>query len=248
MISFNLKRFSYLLKSDLELHRSSFSTALLTVTTLLLLWNLLASQNINAVNVWPTAFIWMLYIGGYWLSLSAFRGYHDKHQRLFFLTLPASTFEKFLSKYLLTSIGYVLGWIFYALFYWALGGIEMLFSKPINFLNPFNEIILKTIGTYLIVQPIFLLGSIYFKKHPFLKTVFWFSILAAALGFFAVFTVFVLERQYLNNYMFPLLMYDFFTSPLPTHEPPIFIHTFLFCVMPPFCWILTYFRLKEVEG
>jgi hypothetical protein len=54
----------------------------------------------------------------------------------------------------------------------------LVFGTSHGFFNPFNLTVLKAVGFYLITQSVYLLGSIWFRKLAFVKTVLWVSVFA----------------------------------------------------------------------
>jgi hypothetical protein len=129
-----------------------------------------------------------LFIGGFISTSFAFRELRDSGTAISFLTLPASTFEKFASKLLVTTVGFTLGSL---LFFTAVAAVSeglnaLLFGAGRGMLNPFAPDVLRAAGTYMLAQSVFFLGSIWFRKAAFVKTVLWLCVagfvLAAVAG------------------------------------------------------------------
>ncbi|MDA3811120.1 MAG: hypothetical protein PF518_12430, partial [Spirochaetaceae bacterium] len=115
-----------------------------------------------------------LFPGGYLITSSMFKDLHDKSKNIYWLTMPGSTFEKMLSRLLISSLFYVLLLI---LIYPIFAGISELFNLIIfgsrhEFFNPFTYDIVKFLPYYLVTQSIFFAGASSFRKHPFAKTIF----------------------------------------------------------------------------
>ncbi len=114
-----------------------------------------------------------LLVGGFILTSLSFTEMNRPDGKLFYLTLPASSLEKFISRWLITGLGFA---ILFTLGYWlttiiakALGlGI---FDFNIGEFNPFTAYNLLFFQIYLAAQTIFLLGAVYFRKFAIFKTV-----------------------------------------------------------------------------
>jgi hypothetical protein len=125
-------------------------------------------------------FVQLLFFGGFIITSLAFREARQNGSAIFYLTLPASPFEKLASKLLATSVGFALGSL---VFYTATAAVSeginrLIFGTSHGFFNPFDPIILKAVAIYLLTQSVYLLGSIWFRKLAFVKTVLWVSLIA----------------------------------------------------------------------
>src|SRR5688572_27476939 len=107
---FDVSRFGLLLR--LELFRSRTAIGMMLVITLgmLILFGLLLDiivSNIRLVYDHHENYAASLLIGGFIMTSLAFTDLSSPLKRSNYLALPASTFEKFLSMWLLTSVGWV---------------------------------------------------------------------------------------------------------------------------------------------
>jgi hypothetical protein len=170
---FNLRRIFLLVKADLTLYRNAIFIGFASLAALIVLGNLISPRNMFSVDQNPSLFLLLLGVG-YWVSSMSFRGIHKKPDGLFLLTLPASSLEKLLAKWLITSIGYiVLALMSYTVIYWILAAVAFIFGRASHFTNlPLSIYIWRIIFDYVMLQSIFLMGSIYFKKYAFIKTIF----------------------------------------------------------------------------
>src|SRR5579872_5309262 len=110
---FSFSRLFRLIGNDLSLHKK---TILLSAIALLIFFSLFAFS-----------YFFVLYVGGLTLTSMAFYDVHDKQKAHLFLMLPCSNLERWLSKWFLTSIGYIVGTL---LVYW----ISLLVtSNPLDF-------------------------------------------------------------------------------------------------------------------
>jgi hypothetical protein len=241
---FSLRRLYLLTRADLALFRGNIFVVLATFYALLLLANVISSNNIFTVDLRPTALFLLLYFGGIIVSSLAFKNLHYPERSYFYLMLPASNVEKFLVRLILTAIIFPIAvLISYAIFYWILGAVLYIFTGKFYFVNIlFSGVAWGMIGSYIFVQSVFLLGSSYFKKYSLIKTVLLIS--CCALALFILLSV--LAKLFLQN----LFVTDFISfsdiTVMGVHVYKVFF-AFLSVVLAPFCWFVTYLRLKEIE-
>lgn len=199
----------------------------------------------------------ILFIGGFIFASGVFKEIHSKETNQAYLMLPASALEKVLSRLLLVSAG----WVFFTILWFtasaALSEVlnSLVFGRSHEFFNPFSAWVWKQAAHYTVVQSVFLLGGIYFRKLHFFKTV-----LAAAVG--------VISFSLLGGLLVRLVFADYFTTTLIigngegisliTEELNAVLtllsvrlaplKDFLYWVaFPLFCWTLVYIRFREVQ-
>lgn len=241
--SFALNRTLLLFKSDLILNKATIFTAIATILGILFLYNIIAPQNITEINYDPAGFIAILFFGGIWVASSAFRDLHNPKKSYFFLTLPCSTLEKFIEKLFITTIFYSIAALaLYTLFYWIIATFYFLVIQK----NYFSTIIfdLRTwhlILSFIVIQSIFLLSSAYFKKHVILKTILTLSCLGIILS--------ILTSSSFYLFFHNAFTFDTFLAPNFAAINPLARAIFyaIEILIAPICWIVTYFRIKEIE-
>ena len=127
--------------------------------------NALISMQVSALQA---ALGFPMFTLGLWATSKIFKNLHNKSSNLAFLTLPVSSFEKWLSAWLLTGPLLALGFIS---LYFILVVVLSLSLGHLEFIDLFlTRGILKMIIQYLYLQPLFLIGAIYFRKNQFAKT------------------------------------------------------------------------------
>ncbi len=114
----------------------------------------------------------LLMIGGLIFTSMIFNELSAPQSRQFYLTVPASHLEKFVSKLLITTIGFV---VFTISTYWFFSAFNSLMAKviggyDISIFNPFRSRNIDMVQIYLVIQSVFLLGAITFRRYSFLKT------------------------------------------------------------------------------
>jgi len=241
---FDFSRFGKLLKSDLFLKKSSIIIIAITIIGVLLFFNLIIPNNIITVDYHPTGFLLLLFIGGIWISSRSFRHLHDKSSSYFYLTLSCSNFEKFLAKLVLSSIIYAVSVLaIYVFFYWLLALVSWVFFHQGYFIvTPFLATTWKMIWLYMIIQSMFLLGSIYFKRLPLVKTI----LAIACIGIVVFLLITIFAEIFLSGVSVNVLFWV--PHIVNAHHVALRIFHFVFWVLfAPFCWMVTYFRLKEIE-
>lgn len=180
-----------------------------------------------------------------------------------FLLVPASAFEKLLCSLLYTVVLFFT--VFLASFYLvdtlmvsianSLSGIQ-----KTSVLNVFNVVVVpvnldSTVNFLLVfftVQAAFLLGSVYFEKFSFIKTV----ISCFVAGFLVFLLIYLLNIQLLPNGDYPqgfLSSYRVYVDgvndrlvQLPAWVGQLLRFLVLYTIAP-FLWIVTYYRLKEKQ-
>ncbi len=209
----------------------------------------------------------LLLLGGFIVTSLAFREMWHNGGGTFYLTIPGSIFEKLTSKLLVTSLGYALGsTIFFTAAAVLSEGLNLLiFGVGHGFFNPLTMGVLRLIAIYLVAQSVFLLGSIWFRKLAFVRTVLWIAIFAAvaavvagvsfrlALGGHIQWNVAQTGELRMGGWSL-----DLSQGRLPEAFAPgtrayggLMVFRTIACVMrwlvAPVAWLASYFRLRESE-
>lgn len=212
-----------------------------------------------------TFFIALFAVGTFYAS-QYFGELGSKPKGITFLLVPASAFEKLLCGLLYTVI---LFFVVFVAAYYLVDVLMVAIAKAVSgtvatgrpaLANVFDVILLRfnhdsTINFLLFffsVQSVFLLGSIYFEKYSFIKTI--------ISGFVACFLLFCL-LYFFNDKLLPGGNYPrgFLTSyrvhvdgvndpyiQVPRWIGDVFRFLLMYAVAP-FFWIVTYCRLKEKQ-
>ena len=206
------------------------------------------------------AYGFYLLVGGFILTSLSFTEMNQPDNKLFYLTLPATSLEKFISRWLITGLGFA---VLLTIGYWlttlvakALG--IAIFDFNIGDFNPFTKENILFFQIYLAVQTIFLLGAVYFRKFAIFKTV----LATAFIGLCLV---------VISAISFRLVMFDLFDGlvnfrpemmidgKLMPVEPSRSYQNFMesnaesylrlvgFWIIPAVLLVVGYFKLKETE-
>ncbi len=241
---FDMDRFLLILKRDLNESAKPMIIAILTICGTLLIFNLLQilTSEIGVNGFHSGTFIVsttiMMLVG---VSLS-FAELRHTSSKVHYLTIPASTFEKLFSKWVIYAIAVPL--VFYLCFF-SVGALSTWFIK----LSARNimPMIWPSLSEYLsmgsiwMVQSIFLAGAIYFPKNSFIKTLGILIVLSLLYAFLSFGMLYLLlhenQTQHLSG--FNLNLNDI---PWPG-STKLIVQLLVFC----FFMLLSYFKLKEEE-
>ncbi len=213
----NILRIMKLIKNDLLMQSKTILMAGIATAVLFLFFN---TNDIKGMYV-PFLHLIGLTITGY-----AFSDVHDKKRGYRYLLLPASSFEKFFSRWFSTSMLYLLS---FSVLLYALG-----------FLAPYE--IWQAIPGYLILQSVFLLGAIYFKKNVLLKTGLLISLPVVLVPVILIFISLV-------NFNWIILMVTNDLSSFASFSAGTNwgIYYFSKLFLAPICLLIGYIRFKECE-
>jgi len=245
---FDINRLKYLILRDFSLNYKTMLIATAAITGFLMFTGTMSIVfGNNAMNeqsmlgmILPT-----LILAGFISTSLVFSELNSPHKGYLYLTLPASAFEKLISSWLVTSVFHVIFSIallsILNIYYMLIAAAFTSLSVPL--VNVFSVAVLKPFGIYMVVQSIFFLGAIYFRKVNFLKTIlagFVFimiiSIYTGILGKF-LFDQFAIDDKMMNHSI--ELKFSFENQIVP-------IAKFLFWfALAPFFITVSYFRLKE---
>lgn len=182
---FSLRRVLFILRNDILSDYKSWLIYLLAIVGVYTGISLLEgaaykfsgslSEPDNLNNLFPG----FLFLGGFITSSMAFSDVNDKFKSSLWLTLPGSTLEKYISGVIISGIGYV---VFLITAFIVASVVGNIFSRPIfgfglAIFNPFtlsfgHESVWSLSLYYLLLQSIFIVGSIVFRKAAFIKTIF----------------------------------------------------------------------------
>jgi hypothetical protein len=196
-----------------------------------------------------------LVVLGYILSSFAFAEVHDARTGAYALTSPGSLLEKYVSRILLTSVGWAIAItvVYIATTAAAAGVAQLLFGRSHGVFLLNQGWMWKLIAAYIVSQGVFVLGSIYFRKAAFLKTVLAATLIAILFGIF-----FMIAWR--------VVYWGAFAAFCPTEEEMTALmnintpaagrlvdvlkrigDVLRWTLLPVFTWIVGYLRLRETE-
>ncbi len=186
-------------------------------------------------------------LGGFIFSSLIFNELQSREKALFFLSLPATSLEKLAAAWLISSPIFVV--LIYGLLMVVnlLSGIllSLLPGKEFLFVDPFYSPLLKSLGSYMVLQTIFLLGAVYFKKNNFFKTILSLFLIALVISMWTSLMAYLLfgkTRIVINNLNFPEPWHHFAENSLPYITKTIY-----WGIIGPFFLFISWLRVKERE-
>ncbi|HCT30705.1 MAG TPA: hypothetical protein DIW31_08190 [Bacteroidales bacterium] len=191
---FSIQRFIILIKYSLRVNKKTVGISLAGISGILFLL-LLFFQKMSNFQFWSNqgyigTFIFFFFSLGALYSSSSFPAFRSKEKSIAYLTLPASTSEKYFFELLTRVIGYI---ILMPLLFWVIANIEgsiAHYYEPsfINYKFSFKQALidnpiqggwkkLAIIQSGLFVFIAAFAGASHFKKSPLVKSLFMFSII-----------------------------------------------------------------------
>jgi hypothetical protein len=260
---FNPRRLFLLLRRDFVNGYRGLLIAMAAVGGTILVISILSMIGGRQREFYTPFFVQMLFLAGFIYTSLAFKEMHQNASGSFYLTLPGTTLEKLASKLLSTSLGFAIGAVIYMTVVSAVSElvVRAIFGTGHDFFNPLSRDVLLSVAVYLVMQSIFLLGSVWFKKLAFLKTSLAMFVLFTALAIFAGVLMRLLFGEYFRgSELTPqaqAAITRYFTMTFPTEEAarlymangtiPLILKILFWGVMAPVCWVISYLRLSETE-
>ena len=262
--AFKPRRFAQLLLRDLAGGYRSMLVAMAAVAGTVMLVSFLtvfgqqlAGRHAGSGNFHFNLYGNVLFLGGFVVTSLAFREARQNGMGILYLTLPASSLEKFASKLLTTSVGYALGSVvFYTAAAAASEGINRLvFGFGNAFFNPFDTGVLEALGYYCVAQSVFLLGSVWWRKLAFLKTALTLQAVLVGVALVGGFTMRIAFGRYFTGWQLDLgdvpgwneLMRQTSLGLGPLVEIGRILKIVFLAGTAPVCWLIGWLRLRDIE-
>jgi len=258
-IYFNFNRFFLVLKRDFIENGKTALFGILTILSIFSFILVMISFESNDKGLYDfnaTFYMMEFFIIGIFFAGMAFKDFRNKEKTMSYLMLPASSFEKFLSMLMLTTIGFFVSYtLLFELF--NLLNIVIIGSLPnalnLELFNPFIPELGKVILVLIPIQALFLIGAATFKKAPLFYTVLYFFVFLLIYGF-----VIGLVLKYYTGAMNIRSIGDntqviYFSGEVQNQKEInsiLSIQTFIFFLtylLAPIFWLITWFKIKEKE-
>jgi hypothetical protein len=185
-----------------------------------------------------------LFIGGYIFTSTIFSELRTPDRSYLYLTLPASTFEKLIVSWFITSVLYIIVSlvVMYVINILLMIVAVAFTTKVVPLFNLFETSSLRQYGIYIVTQSVFFLGAIYFRRTNFLKTLLSIFLLQVIILIYTSLVARMIVFHNLQSMNFGnLFIGKDFTGETITLVAKIL---FWYC-MTPFFLLVSYFRLKE---
>jgi hypothetical protein len=263
----DFKRLLLLLTREFALNKNNFFIMIASMTIVSILITYLFPHKIYSGNQsWKYYFMYPHVVAGYCIIVTAFSfiELNNSDRNIEFIMLPASTLEKFLTKLIFSTIGYILIAAF------ALS-MTSIFAKFLNANNPVNFLpnlgymeihnLTGALKAYIVVQALFFFGGVYFKRLELVKTFLSIAGILAGLYLFEVFLTWLLGLEKATVFFNISRIGDsigYNSGKFITKASQDKLNKFLFDVgqtveiivlylLPLFFWLISYLRLKENE-
>ena len=276
---FNFRRFGLLISKDFRENWKKYGLQFLTLFGIMAVWmtwnfynrfqylQKYPSNNEN-IDIQLLQSLSILFLGfGIFFASTLMNPMREKTMRISFLSTPVSNFEKYISRWLIVTIGYIIAffialWIadvvrvaFMSYKYPEIGFKFIDFSRLVKpeienssrnyaFFN--KSYFILWVSIYALLQSLFLLGTTFWEKASFIKT-------------FSASAVIIFLYIYLNRIMIQIFNHDinsfggkfsYYVSNLlnnPSDNDVMLLSTCIFIFITIFCWVIAFFRFRESE-
>lgn len=249
-------RLLYLLKRDIFSNINTTLIAFGAVTAVIYLISaIMAYNSAPSSQLYFSLFTNLLFGGGLIVTSMVFKEMHKKETAQNYLLLPASNFEKFFSRLLISTIGFALITLVgvTAISYLSEGVNTLIFKRHNVLFNPISKIVWTLMAHYLVAQSIFFLGAVYFRKYHFIKTI--------NIIFFIQISITIITALFARIVYFDLfdglfkigntsLLIQWDELPLTANSFTNLVKSIkiIYWLVPaPLFWTISYFRIKEIE-
>jgi hypothetical protein len=263
---FSGKRFTLLVLKHWADNKKRYGLSVLAFIGLLIAWFvfvlLIEDDKPMGDDIQQVTYFLSLFAVGTFYASQYFRDLGSRAKGINFLLVPASTFEKILCSILYTVIFFFVTFtaVFYLVDVLMVTVANTFAGADATVTNIFEVIFFKFSGDstvkflffFFSVQSAFLLGSVYFEKYSFIKTV-----ISGFVGFFIFFCLmyllydFLLPRgEYHNGLLTSYRVHIDGVNDRLVEVPRWIGNMFSILVMyviAPYLWIVTYYRLKEKQ-
>ncbi len=204
-----------------------------------------------------STFAAILFIGGFIATSSIFKEIHRSESAQSYIMLPASPLEKVVSRILISNIGWILlSLIWYSVYsFISAGTTELLAGQHHPIFNPFKASVLLMYAHYIVLQSVFLVGAIWFRKGHLFKTLLSLFIAGVLLSIITMLAVRIIFAPYFTGFfavdqthmigpMFENLPFRFADNINLLENISKIIY---WALLAPVAWVITYTRFREVQ-
>jgi len=275
--TFNIKRFGLVFRKDFMENLKRYALLFLTmfgimvIVSIFVSWNYYHNLEVRGFhnstphNVGLLTFMSFAFVaGGLLFASTIMTPMNSKLKRISFLITPSSNFEKFFSRWIIVTIGYVLSffvamWIADALRVAVITAyypdLEIKFLDLTKLIYPGDnyspeymipkEFFTTFVFMYLLFQSLFLLGATIWEKASFVKTFVAISVIIFAYIMVCRWAILLSYEEGLNGFGNVLNSFSI-NNEDTTKKILMLLKTFL-SVFTLTNWILAFFRFRESE-
>jgi len=248
---FSIRRFANLLKREFHINIKRnllIIGALYSLLTVIMFLIFQFSQDDLPRDMLETfhlaMFFVILFIGGAFITSFSFIELRDKMKSHFYMLTPGSNFEKFIVNILISLVGYLLFMLMSYLIYSTAFNWMALKVYHIEFgaLDIKDERFTSIMQAFILMQSVFFLGAVTFKKFPLILT---------PIAGFIVISVLSVSNEIIEKIVFANLeLKNHYMSrgfgDLFSHYEGIAEVT-AFYIIPVILWYVAYLKLNEKE-
>lgn len=252
-------RFYLLVRNGIVLNKSAILIVSAAAGAILLSFSILDTFAGYRPGFHQWIYLGVLYVGGIIVTSKIFKGLHDTVKGSAWLLIPASLLEKASSRIVLSTVMVVVTTmlVYFGFSLISEGFNWLLFRRHHPLFNPFDPLIIHGVALYFVLQAPFLVGAIYFRKHPLSKTIL--ALLGYTFVFFVavIFAIWMIFGNYFDGLLPGLEMLfeqtgtafeSITTNIMKLGSVSFWIWRIIFwAVIPLLCWTICYYRLKETE-
>ncbi len=204
-----------------------------------------------------STFATILFIGGFIATSSIFKEIHKQESAQSYIMLPASPLEKVISRILISNVGWlVLTLLWYSVYSFVSAGItELLAGQHHPMFNPFRGNMFLMYAHYIVLQSVFLVGAICFRKGHLFKTLLTLFIVGVFFSIIAMLAVRIIFAPYFTGFfavdqtqmigpMFENLPFRFADN---IELLETISNVLYWALIAPVAWVITYTRFREVQ-
>ncbi len=246
--AFSLKRLGLMLKYNITYYGRSYLTYFGAVLGLLLTIFLLSTISNNISNdFFSSWYSTIMVLTAILIPGMSFRELRSKTATISYLTIPASTSEKYFASFIITTIGiFTVVSIIFIVFNLLAILIASFFNYHLGFFAFWKWQDFKDIVTsYFLLHSIFFFGASAFKKSQILQTILWLTIIMMAITLLVGGIARLLMQDLFASYNFNILAMDDMGARLK--ETIKFFGRLVFTISVILLWLATYFKLKEKQ-
>lgn len=247
---FSMKRFLLIMNRYVTFNLKTWIIALGALMGIIIivgLLNVYFSDGINILEPISVLAAVLVMTCGFILTSMTYSELHTPAKSQFFLILPATTSEKLFAHWMVTAVVYILiANLLVSLSVLIYTGISMvLWNSNFVFFNPFTIQNLELMGIYIVVQSVFFLGAIHFRKNNFMKTILSVFVIGTIIN------IIIVAISYLFVGNTNIEMSGDMANPELTHfienVIPLAGKIFFYGLLAPLCLLVSFYKLKERE-
>ncbi len=202
-------------------------------------------------------FINLLLVGGFiMVSITYAQEMYSKVRQHAWLMLPVHAHEKLIAKFIYHAVLYPLALLIFVFLSSVIieGMNAILFKASSPLLDMTNILIWKMILHYMVLQSIFLLGATYFKSAHLVKTVLSLMILSIVLSLILALIARIVYAPYAQQLFHGGIHIDDTMVVMNARALDLgntyatIGKTIYWALLAPFCLVVSYFRIREVEA